>query len=382
MITRVISLRPRSRFRAGQKPQRLAFGRFHFKFPNFALGAPRFRLPVGKGKRAGGTKAVLDAPAGATGLFRGTAPSVPPHFVAEATLGPIVPADVLPPSRPEEASRAADPALWERSVAASLGRYSIRLATCAEDRIAACRLRFEVFNLELGEGLSASYYTGIDEDEFDSICDHLIVEDQTEGRIVGTYRMQSGLTAATNLGYYSEQEFDFAPYESIRYQVLELGRASIDRQHRSSEVLTLLWRGIAQYAKLFGLRYLIGCSSLTSKDPREGRRLYRQLSSSFLAPCAYLTVPTARFSLMIDADCDEGADASGPVHCPKLLKTYLAIGARICGPPAWDREFGTIDFLPCSTSINSRLRRATGSCAKAILNRASPNPVSWRHLAW
>jgi putative hemolysin len=30
---------------------------------------------------------------------------------------------------------------------------------------------------------------------------------------------------------------------------------------------------------------------------------------------------------------------------PKLLKTYMAIGARICGPPAWDREFGTIDFL-------------------------------------
>jgi putative hemolysin len=33
------------------------------------------------------------------------------------------------------------------------------------------------------------------------------------------------------------------------------------------------------------------------------------------------------------------------VRVPKLLKTYLAIGARICGPPAWDREFGTIDFL-------------------------------------
>jgi putative hemolysin len=30
---------------------------------------------------------------------------------------------------------------------------------------------------------------------------------------------------------------------------------------------------------------------------------------------------------------------------PKLLKTYLAIGARIAAPPAWDREFGTIDFL-------------------------------------
>ena len=30
---------------------------------------------------------------------------------------------------------------------------------------------------------------------------------------------------------------------------------------------------------------------------------------------------------------------------PKLLRTYLAIGARIAAPPAWDREFRTIDFL-------------------------------------
>jgi putative hemolysin len=33
------------------------------------------------------------------------------------------------------------------------------------------------------------------------------------------------------------------------------------------------------------------------------------------------------------------------VKVPKLLKTYLTIGARIAAPPAWDREFGTIDFL-------------------------------------
>jgi hypothetical protein len=37
--------------------------------------------------------------------------------------------------------------------------------------------------------------------------------------------------------------------------------------------------------------------------------------------------------------------ASAEAKVPKLLKTYLAIGARICAPPAWDREFGTIDFL-------------------------------------
>jgi putative hemolysin len=34
-----------------------------------------------------------------------------------------------------------------------------------------------------------------------------------------------------------------------------------------------------------------------------------------------------------------------PFKVPKLLRTYLTIGARVGGPPAWDREFGTIDFL-------------------------------------
>jgi putative hemolysin len=34
-----------------------------------------------------------------------------------------------------------------------------------------------------------------------------------------------------------------------------------------------------------------------------------------------------------------------PPKIPKLLRTYLAIGARIAAPPAWDRAFGTIDFL-------------------------------------
>jgi putative hemolysin len=140
-------------------------------------------------------------------------------------------------------------------------------------------------------------------------------------------------------GYYSAQEFEFAPYECIRDQVLELGRASIDRQHRSSEVLTLLWRGIAQYAKRYGLRYLIGCSSLNSTDPLAGWGLYQALGSQ-LVSSEYFTVPTATYALPCSED-----DPGGPVKLPKLLRTYLGVGARICGPPAWDRAFGTIDFL-------------------------------------
>jgi putative hemolysin len=239
---------------------------------------------------------------------------------------------------------------------AEVGRYRLRLAENVEDRDAACRLRFKVFNLELGEGLESSYQTGLDTDQFDIFCEHLLVEDKLTGRVVGTYRMQSGATAARNLGYYSEQEFEFAPYEPLRADILELGRASIDRDHRTPEVLTLLWRGIAQYASTMGLRYLIGCSSLTSKDPTEGWQVYRQLEHYRVSP-EFETAPTADYVCPSE---QEGAHAqplpcqqdpskriSAPIQAsvPKLLKTYLATGARVCCPPAWDREFGTIDFL-------------------------------------
>jgi len=255
-------------------------------------------------------------------------------------------------------------------VRAEAGHYRLRLAETAEDREAACRLRFKVFNIELGEGLESSYETGLDMDRFDAICDHLLVEDKTSLRVVGTYRMQSGTTAARNLGYYSEQEFNLRPYEPLRPGILELGRASIDREHRTPEVLMLLWRGIAQYATDMGLRYLLGCSSLNSNDPAEGWQMYRQLET-FRVPAEFETKPTEAYACpsgsydlaqrAMDAQpspClpDRTADRSGPkdsvpapvtnaVKVPKLLKTYLAIGARIAAPPAWDREFRTIDFL-------------------------------------
>jgi putative hemolysin len=273
-----------------------------------------------------------------------------------AQAGQKAPFALLPPTTPAvEPSHSFSFAALQDSPArpcvyAEIGRYRLRLAQSVDDREAAYRLRFRVFNVELGEGLERSYETGIDTDRFDVFCEHLLVEDKCDGRVVGTYRMQSGITAATNMGYYSAQEFEFAPYEPLRRDILELGRASIDRDHRTPEVLTLLWRGIAQYAHDMGLRYLLGCSSLNSKDPAEGWLMYRELERYRVSP-EFETVPTAAYECPTEqAGRDtqispDPQDLSAPIKVPKLLKTYLTIGARICAPPAWDRDFGTIDFL-------------------------------------
>ncbi len=216
--------------------------------------------------------------------------------------------------------------------------YRARLASSPADLRAIQALRFDVFNLELDEGLVQSYDTGLDADPFDQVCDHLLVEDSDDGSVVGTYRLQSGLRARQGLGYYSEREFDFSPFELARPQILELGRACIHVRHRSFAVLNLLWKGIGSYAQAHGARYLIGCSSLTSQDPAVAAAAY-QLLAPQLAPVAWRTLPTAAFV------CPVALPAQQRPKVPRLLAAYLALGAGICGPPALDREFRTLDFL-------------------------------------
>jgi putative hemolysin len=226
-----------------------------------------------------------------------------------------------------------------RLVVSSPTHYATRLARSMDDIRAAQSLRFQVFNLELNEGLEQSYMTGLDEDPFDAVCDHLIVEHLPSANIVGTYRLQSGHNAAANLGYYCAQEFEFKNFEPLRAEMIELGRACVHPQHRNLVVLGLLWKGIADYARRHGGRYLFGCSSITSQDPAVGASAYADLCRRHLAQPQWRTRPLAAY------DCPLSQLADEPVNIPKLLRAYLTLGANICSPPALDRQFKTIDFL-------------------------------------
>ena len=158
------------------------------------------------------------------------------------------------------------------------GKYTVRYARSAEELRAIQRLRFEVFNLELGEGLEESFRTGHDEDRFDPVCHHLMVIHNESGEVVGTYRVQTSAMAEAPGGFYSVDEFalDSFPHGVIENAV-EVGRACVAREHRNRHVLFLLWRGLAAYIERNRKRYLFGCCSLTSQDPVEGRRVMEHL---------------------------------------------------------------------------------------------------------
>jgi putative hemolysin len=217
--------------------------------------------------------------------------------------------------------------------------FHVSLAQTMTDVTECQRLRYLVFNREMGEGLADSDRSGLDRDRFDWVCDHLMVRDVTSGRLVGTYRMQTGYRAKGNIGYYSEQLFDFGPFEPIRGEILELGRACIHRDYRNTTALSMLWKGIASYAVLCNARYLVGCSSINSQDEREGMALYLTLKEKHLVEPSLRTEPKPGFR------CAHPDMLMEPPRPPRLFRAYLDNSARLCGPPAIDREFKTIDFL-------------------------------------
>lgn len=222
------------------------------------------------------------------------------------------------------------------------GSYSLRFATTPADLDQILRLRFQVFNLELHEGLDTAFATGRDEDEFDGVFHHLLVWHHPTGQCVGTYRMQTTAMAEAHRGYYSADEFDLSGMPpALLADAVEIGRACVAREHRTGRVLHLLWRGLAEYLTWNRCHALFGCCSLTSQDLALGGRAYRHLQALGAEH------PVARAGPLPGLECELPAagQTPQPVHIPALFQSYLNLGAQILGAPAIDRLFKTIDFL-------------------------------------
>ena len=223
------------------------------------------------------------------------------------------------------------------------GRYNARFARTREELDAVLKLRFEVFNLELGEGLESSFLTSRDLDEFDDVCHHLIVEDIDSGRIVGTYRTQTGEMAAAARGFYSATEFDLSHLPAgVLDDSVELGRACVASDHRNAHVLFLLWKGLASYVAHNQKRYLFGCCSLTSQDQSEALRVMELLEREGNFHPSFSVTSRPGFECIAN---DLAPDPDRKASVPKLFRIYMHYGAKVCGPPAIDRQFKTIDFL-------------------------------------
>ncbi len=214
----------------------------------------------------------------------------------------------------------------------------------------AQRLRFKVFAEELGARLAST--AGLDIDEFDAYCEHLVVRDERSLRIVGTYRLLPPHQARRFGKLYTESEFDLSRLDHLRPMMVELGRSCVHRDYRSGPALMLLWAGLARYMRQNQYSHAIGCASVTLADGGRLAASVRDRTQSNLSSPDYRVFPRLAFP---HEQIERLVDAA----TPPLIRGYLLAGARVCGEPAWDPEFGTADFpmLLSLDQLNPRFAR-------------------------
>ncbi|WP_051056769.1 GNAT family N-acetyltransferase [Pseudobdellovibrio exovorus] len=228
-----------------------------------------------------------------------------------------------------------------------VGPYKLQVAQNQSQVLECFRLRYEVFCHEMA-GLPKK--SGLDFDKYDHYCDHLIIIHQPTQKVIGTYRMNFSETSES---LYTESEFELTEWLSNqRDSFVELGRACIHREHRRGVVLSLLWRGIADYMKLMGAAKLIGCSSVKVTDARSAALLFKyfeaqqMLSAEIFYPHEKYQMPDLLFWLMAFAkglNPEQMQEAEDLI--PSLLKSYIKSGAKVASYPALDNDFKCLDFV-------------------------------------
>lgn len=202
----------------------------------------------------------------------------------------------------------------------------------------AQRLRYKVFAEEMGANLARNG-DGLDIDEFDAYCDHLLIRDQDSLKVVGTYRVLPPHKAQEIGRLYSDSEFDLSRIDHLRPKLVELGRSCVHQDYRSGAVIMALWSGLAQYMQKHGYEIMLGCASIPMADGGHfAASLYNSLGNDQMAPTEFHAFP--RLPLPLDK-LNGGLD----VQPPPLIKGYLKLGAKICSAPAWDPDFNTADLL-------------------------------------
>ena len=199
-------------------------------------------------------------------------------------------------------------------------------------------LRYRVFASEFGAGLPA-IDGELDADEFDPHCRHLGVRDLSSGRLVATTRLLDQ-AAASRLGrFYSEGEFRLHGLEKLHAPVLEIGRTCVDPAYRNGATIGVLWAELAEALNRGGYRYLMGCASVSMRDGGlQARAIMQRLRDSHLCTELLHAEPMHPLPALEVPD-------NLSAQLPPLLKTYMRLGAKICGEPCWDREFQVADLF-------------------------------------
>lgn len=232
----------------------------------------------------------------------------------------------------------------------TLNNLEIRLAESEAEVVAAQRLRYRVFYDEMGATPSPEVAArGCDCDDFDPLCDHLIVLDTERpadgNHVVACYRLlRRSVVEANDRRFYSEDEFDVGPLRRYPGEVVELGRSCVDIDYRTRSAMQLLWSGLAAYVFLHDIAVMFGCASLHGTDLDALMPMLSYLHHSHLAPEELRPRALPEHYVDIGGVPREAIDPRAVLaELPPLIKGYLRVGGFIGDGAFVDRQFNTTD---------------------------------------
>jgi L-ornithine Nalpha-acyltransferase len=250
-----------------------------------------------------------------------------------------------------------------------IGSLEVRLATTTKEIRQAQKLRFKVFYEEMSAAPNgASLLSRRDIDEYDALCDHLLVLDHdvkakpflpTKPKVIGTYRLLRQEVADRNWGFYTAGEYDIAPLLNAhpKLRFLELGRSCVLKPYRNKRTVELLWHGIWSYVLHHRIDVMIGCASLEGTSPEKLALPLSFLHHYAAAPAEWQASAIPERYTSMDILAKDAIDNKAALRAlPPMLKGYLRLGATFGRGAVIDREFGTTDvlvILPVS-AINRR----------------------------
>jgi putative hemolysin len=216
------------------------------------------------------------------------------------------------------------------------------------------KLRYRVFCEEMGA--NPDNPDGVDEDEFDQYCDHLLVfENVGEARkVIGTYRALPYPRIKNKSRFVTESEYDVSRVLSaLGENIMEVGRSCVDPSYRSGSVIQLLWRAIADYCEMNQIDALFGCASFHGADANDHRESISYLNHYHLAPEEMR--PMALPELAVDMEMlpkDSIPAKRAFVRLPPLIKGYIRLGGVFGDKAVIDKVCNTTDVCVVVTRQN------------------------------
>lgn len=212
-------------------------------------------------------------------------------------------------------------------------RYRARFARSSGDVERALDLRTRLFRGGQGG----------DEDRFDSVCRHVLVEDD-HCQLVCCLRFLEFASGAEIACSYSAQHYDLAGLKGFGDPMIELGRFCIDPALRDPTVLRVVWAFLAKHVAEHNTQLLFGCSSFPGVSAQPYLDSFALLHHAHIGPQRWMPGVKAsqivRFAELLQTGAPN--HMAGLRAMPALLRSYLTMGGWVSDHAVVDEDLGTL----------------------------------------